>query len=115
MTRKTAAGLILAVLLPLLVILYPADIDPVPRLALALSLATIVLWTFEPVPLEYSSLLMIVLFPVLGVLPFETAFGPFASKTVWLIFAGMALSLGITETPSGHTDLAPGPGAHREP
>ena len=101
MTRKTTAGLILAILLPFVVILYPADIDTVPRLALALSLATIVLWTFEPVPLEYSSLLMIVLFPVLGVLPFETAFGPFSSKTVWLIFAGMALSLGITETPLG--------------
>ena len=101
MTRKTAAGLILAVLLPLIVVLYPADIGAVPRMALALSLATVVLWTFEPVPLEYSSLLMIVLFPVLGVLTFETAFGPFSSKTVWLIFAGMALSLGITETPLG--------------
>ncbi len=101
MTRKTAAGLILAVLLPLAVVLYPGDLDTVPRLALALSLATVILWTFEPVPLEYSSLLLIVLFPVLGVLPFETAFGPFASKTVWLIFAGMALSLGITETPLG--------------
>ena len=101
MTRKTAAGLVLAVLLPLVVILYPGDIGAVPRLALALSLATIVLWTFEPVPLEYSSLLLIVLFPILDVLPFETAFGPFSSKTVWLIFAGMALSLGITETPLG--------------
>ena len=74
MTRKTAAGLVLAVLLPLVVILYPGDIGAVPRLALALSLATIVLWTFEPVPLEYSSLLLIVLFPILDVLPFETAF-----------------------------------------
>ncbi len=101
MTRKTVAGLILAVLLPLVVLLYPGDVGTVPRLALALSLATVVLWTFEPVPLEYSSLLLIVLFPILDVLPFETAFGPFSSRTVWLIFAGMALSLSITETPLG--------------
>ncbi|MDA0747817.1 MAG: SLC13 family permease, partial [bacterium] len=101
MTRKTLIGLILATLLPLIILIYPGDLGLMPRLALALSAFTVVFWTFEPVPIEYSSLLVLLLFPLLGVLPFELAFNAFSGKAVWLIFSGMALSLGITETPLG--------------
>jgi anion transporter len=101
MTRKTAIGLFVAILLPAVALLYPGTLDLQARLALALAAFTVAMWTFEPVPIEYSSLLLLLLLPLLGVLSFETAFSAFSGKAVWLIFSGMALSLSITETPLG--------------
>jgi anion transporter len=101
MVSKKIFGILLAVILPLTIMFYPADVGTTARLALALSLFTVVLWTFEPVPIEYSSLLLLLLFPLLGVLPFETAFAAFSGKALWLVFAGMGLSLCITDTPLG--------------
>ncbi len=101
MPRKALIGLILAVLIPLIILLYPGELPLPPRLALAISAFTVIFWTFEPVPIEYTSLLMLLLFPLLGVISFETAFAAFSGKAVWLVFSGMALSLAITETPLG--------------
>ena len=101
MTRRTAIGLLVAVLLPAAALLYPGALDLQARLALALAAFTVAMWTFEPVPIEYSSLLLLLLLPLLRVLSFETAFSAFSGKAVWLIFSGMALSLSITETPLG--------------
>jgi|GEM_PF-448968 len=101
MTRKQVTGIALGLLLPLILLLYPGGLDMPARLALALSAFAVLFWTFEPVPIEYTSLLVLVLFPLLRVIPFETAFGAFSGKAVWLVFAGMAFSLGITETPLG--------------
>jgi di/tricarboxylate transporter len=101
MSRKQTAGLVLGLLVPLILLLYPGDLDMPARLALALSAFAVLFWTFEPVPIEYTSLLVLVLFPLLRVVPFETAFAAFSGKAVWLVFAGMAFSLGITETPLG--------------
>ena len=101
MTRKALVGLILAVLLPLIVLLYPGDFPLSTRLALAISAFTVIFWTFEPVLIEYTSLLTLLLFPLFRVISFETAFAAFSGKAVWLVFSGMALSLAITETPLG--------------
>ena len=101
MVSKARIGVLLAIILPLTILLYPAEVGTTARLALALSLFTVVLWTFEPVPIEYSSLLLLLLLPLSGVLPFETAFAAFSGKALWLVFAGMGLSLCITDTPLG--------------
>ena len=101
MAPKTIIGLGLAAILPAVVLLYPSGLDPQARLAIALSAFTVVMWTFEPAPIEYTSLILLLLLPLLGVLDFETTFAAFSGKAVWLIFAGMALSLTITETPLG--------------
>ena len=101
MSRKQTAGIVLGLLLPLIILLYPGGLDMTARLALALSAFTVLFWTFEPLPIEYTSLLILVLFPLLRVIPFETAFAAFSGKAVWLVFSGLALSLGITETPLG--------------
>jgi anion transporter len=69
--------------------------------ALGLALFALIFWTTEPVSIELSSLVVLLLLPTLGLLSFEESFAPFAGKTVWLIFAGMVLSLGITETGLG--------------
>ena len=101
MSRKQTVGLVLGLLVPLIILLYPGDPGAPARLALALSAFAVLFWTFEPVPIEYTSLLILVLFPLLRVIPFETAFAAFSGKAVWLVFAGMSLSLGVTETPLG--------------
>ncbi|MDP6041928.1 MAG: SLC13 family permease, partial [Candidatus Latescibacteria bacterium] len=94
-------GLILGLTLPLTFLLLPGELATSARLALALTVLTVIFWTFEPVPIPYTAILVLVLFPLLEIIPFATAFSGFAGKAVWLVFAGMALSLGITETPLG--------------
>lgn len=66
--------------------------------ALGLAVLAICWWTAEPFPVEYSSLLILLLIPGFGLLSIQRAFDPFAGSAVWLIFAGMVLSLGITAT-----------------
>ncbi|MBM3277671.1 MAG: anion permease [Candidatus Handelsmanbacteria bacterium] len=66
--------------------------------ALGLALLAICWWTAEPVPVDYSSLLILVLIPAFGLLTLPQTLAPFAGSAVWLIFAGMVLSLGITAT-----------------
>ena len=66
--------------------------------ALGLAFFAICWWTAEPVPVDYSSLLILLLIPTFGLLTVQQAFAPFAGSAVWLIFAGMVLSLGITAT-----------------
>lgn len=99
MTSSQTIGLILGPVLFLLILLLPGDLIPSARLALGLTALTVIFWTFEPVPISYTAIFVLALFPLLDILPFETAFQGFSSKAVWLVFAGMALSLGITETP----------------
>ncbi len=101
MSRKQITGIVLGLFLPLIILLYPGDLSLPARMALALSAFAVLFWTFEPAPIEYTSLLALLLFPLLRVIPFETAFAAFSGKSVWLVFSGMALSLGVTETPLG--------------
>ena len=77
------------------------SLDPQAQRALGLVLFAVLFWTTEPIPLEFSSLVLLLILPATGLLSFQDSFSPFAGKTVWLIFAGMVLSLGITETGLG--------------
>lgn len=100
MTQSQKIGLCLGLVFPLFVFFLP-DLNLSSQLALALAVFTIVYWTFEPVPIPYTAILVLTLYPLLNVLPFEATFKAFSGKAVWLVFSGMALSLGITETPLG--------------
>ena len=93
-------GLYLGLLLPFATFLIPG-LSWSSQMALAISVFAIVYWTFEPVPIPYTAILMLTLYPLLQVLPFETTFNAFSGKVIWLVFSGMALSLGLTETPLG--------------
>ena len=75
--------------------------DPQIQRALGLVIFALLFWTTEPIPLELSSLSLLLLFPAAGLRSVQDSFSPFAGKTIWLIFAGMVLSLGITETGLG--------------
>ena len=71
------------------------------QLTLGLVLASIILWTTEPIPLEFSSFAILLAIPAFGLLDFSTTFAPFSSKTIWLTFAGMVVSLALSETGLG--------------
>ncbi len=43
-------------------------------------------------------MIILLLLPALGLLSFQESFAPFAATTIWLLFAGMVLSLAATET-----------------
>ena len=99
-TQKS--GLVAGVLALLLGLYAPFDFLPsATQHALGIALFALVFWTTEPVPIELSSLWILLLLPAIGLLSFAQSFAPFASKTIWLIFAGMALSLGLTATGLG--------------
>ena len=93
------AGLIVGVAALLIGLSAPFDCLSTPiQQVLGLAVFALIFWTIEPVPIELSSLWVLLLLPALGLLDFEQSFEPFATKTIWLIFAGMALSLGLTAT-----------------
>ena len=98
MHLKQTVGLVLATLGVSAALLLPLDLDLPARLALGITLFTVFFWTFEPVPVEYTSLLVLLLFPLLEVIPFPRAFAAFSEKAIWLVFSGLVLSLGLKET-----------------
>ncbi len=69
--------------------------------ALGLILFALFSWTTEPVPVELSAFLVLLLLPACGLLSFQESFAPFSGSTVWLIFAGMVLGLVLTATGLG--------------
>ena len=71
------------------------------QLALGVALCTLIWWTAEPFPVAYVALAILVALPLTGRLDFGASFAAFADKTVWLVFAGMALSLALEESGLG--------------
>ena len=68
-------------------------ISPAAQQALGVTVCAVVLWTARPIPIELTSLLLLLLIPLAGLLSFKETFQPFANPTVWLVFAGLVLSL----------------------
>ncbi|MEE2659123.1 MAG: SLC13 family permease [Candidatus Latescibacterota bacterium] len=79
-----------------------AVFDEEAQRALGLTLFAVVMWTARPVPVELSSLVVLLLLPATGLLDFAATFDPFARPTIWLVFSGMVLSLMLSETGLGH-------------
>ena len=70
-------------------------ISPAAQQALGVTVCAVVLWTARPIPIELTSLLLLLLIPLAGLLSFKETFQPFANPTVWLVFAGLVLSLAL--------------------
>jgi len=78
----------------------PTGLSVTGQKALALMLTTIVVWTFEVVPIGISSALAIMLLPTLGIVSMKDAMGNFAIPTVFFIlasfcFAGAFIGTGL--------------------
>ena len=69
--------------------------------ALGITLFALLLWTAQPVPISWTSLVVLVLLPVSGLVDFGRTFAPFAGSTIWLVFSGMVLSLMVSESGLG--------------
>jgi hypothetical protein len=71
--------------------------------AAVLALATFVIvgWAAQPAntSIEYTSLAFLTLITASGTLTWDSAWAGTASESYWLIFCGMSLSAGLTETP----------------
>jgi anion transporter len=75
----------------------PFDFLPAPAQAsLGLIVFAVLFWSSTALPLELTSLLLLLAMPALGLLAFDESFAPFAQKTLWLLFAGMVISQAIT-------------------
>lgn len=71
------------------------------QLALGVTLFSLIMWTSQAVSVEASSFAVLLLLPACGLLDFSATFAPFAEPTIWLVFAGMVLSLMLSETGLG--------------
>jgi anion transporter len=69
--------------------------------ALGIALFALILWSAQPIPIEISSLAVLLLLPASGLLDFAATFAPFAQPTIWLVFSGMVLSLLLSATGLG--------------
>ncbi len=76
----------------------PLDLTQDDRILVAVALTAAMLWTLEPVPIEWTALALLFALPALGLVTFEQAFASFGGKAMWLVIAGMVLSSLITET-----------------
>ena len=73
---------------------FPAAVQT----ALGLTFFAAVLWSTQAIPLELTSLVLLLLMPALGLLDFTESFAPFSQKTLWLLFAGMVISQAMTHS-----------------
>ena len=81
--------------------LAPAWLPAPQQRALGVTLFALILWTAQPVPVSWTSLAVLLLLPASGLLDFGQTFAPFAGPTIWLVFAGMVLSLMVSESGLG--------------
>ena len=102
LASKQWVGLLLGSAALLLGFAAPLPALPIPvQNALGIVLFALFFWTTEPIPIALSSVGVLVLIPAVGLLSLEQSLAPFVSKTVWLVLAGMALSLGVAKTGLG--------------
>ncbi len=69
--------------------------------ALGVAAFALVSWSAQPIPIEISSLAVLLLLPASKLLDFSATFAPFSQPTIWLVFAGMVLSLLLSATGLG--------------
>ncbi len=92
------AGIVTGILLFSLFLMVPSRIlhlTPVSQKAIGVGLLMIILWVTEAIPIPVTSLLPIVLFPLLGVLPLQEALEPYASPVIMLFFGGFVIALAL--------------------
>lgn len=100
-TNKAIRGII-GVAIPTLLWLTPiVGLSPQGKRGLALVVFAILFWTLEPIPLAWTSVLVLILFPLLGVADLATALSGFTTGAFWLVFASLLLGEGVLQTGLG--------------
>jgi len=98
MNLRVLFSLLSLVLIGLAAIYAPLDLTAADRVIITLALSSAILWTLEPVPIEWTGLALLFALPATGLVTFEQTFSSFGSKAIWLVVAGTVLSSLITET-----------------
>lgn len=100
-TNKAIRG-ILGVAIPILLWLTPiAGLSPQGHRGLVLVVFAILFWTLEPIPLAWTSVLVLILVPLLGVAGPITPLSGFTTGAFWLVFASLLLGEGVLQTGLG--------------
>ena len=90
------AGPLLAVGVYFLLLWQAPDLAHAPRATAAIAVLMAVWWMTEAIPLEATSLLPLVLLPMLGATKnFQAAATPFADKSIFLYLGGFILALAV--------------------
>ena len=87
------AGVVMA--LVALVADAPGDLDPRGMRVLGVAILMATLWITEALPIPVTSLLPLLLFPLLGVLPSDLVAREYANDLIYLFFGGFFLALAL--------------------
>jgi sodium-dependent dicarboxylate transporter 2/3/5 len=79
----------------------PAGLEPVAQKALALMVATIIIWIFEVIPIGISSALMLIVLYFLGIQTSAEAMSNFMTTTIIFIMATMVIGTAFVTTGIG--------------
>jgi len=96
-TRMQKTGLVLGPLLSLMAILFLdlAPGNPAPTRMAAVAVLMAVWWITDAIPLFATSLLPMVLFPLLGILPGKTTAPLYINSTIFLFLGGFLIALAM--------------------
>ncbi|WP_031545448.1 SLC13 family permease [Salinicoccus luteus] len=88
-----------AVLLFIAVLIFLPDTVSWPaRSTIAIMVFGLVLWAFAPIPIELTSIVIIVLLIVMKPVEMDVILSGFASPAVFLIIGGMMMAVGVNQT-----------------
>src|SRR3972149_9935650 len=70
-------------------------LEPKARLAAAIVALTAVWWVTEALPIPVTSLLPIILLPILGVMPSDAVIANYANSNIYLFLGGFIIALAL--------------------
>ncbi|BHH81924.1 SLC13 family permease [Desulforhopalus sp. 52FAK] len=96
-TRRQKAGLLFGPLLFILMLILPTPggMEPAAQKMAAVALLMATWWMTEAIPIPATSLLPIVLFPLLGIMHTKAAAAPYASHLIFLFMGGFIIALAM--------------------
>lgn len=103
-SRGKIIGLVLGIVtfLGLYFMPLPAGMTPVSQTSLALFVAALVLWVAKPIPIYQTSILAILLLPLLGAVKKQSeAFGTLGYDIIWLMVAAFVLTSAMSASNLG--------------
>ncbi|MEH7333613.1 DASS family sodium-coupled anion symporter [Neobacillus drentensis] len=78
--------------------ILPANYTGSARIMLAFLVLSVFYWTFEPIPIGLTAVILLILMLVFGVVTTDVVYSGFASPAVFLIIGGMMLAKGVNDT-----------------
>ena len=97
MNNKKWIGLIVGILAFLIVLLLPLEsvMPHEAKLVAAVTVLMIIFWITQPIPIEATSLIPLVAFPLLGVLKVTEAATPYADNVIFLFLGGFMIAMAM--------------------